>query len=139
MQNRVESSQFVPPFILAIAIACNVAPMANVIPPFVFMRGRISTKSRTAVEGRDRMSWLNSQVIETFWRGGKLPVNVRAKGECTRVTLILYRSAIIAFTVFFYLQRGSQRIRNFVRSMSNLNLLSYNYYFKMNISKKCCT
>lgn len=75
------------PLILTIAIACNVAPTASSLPPFVFMRGRVSTKSKTAVEGRVCVS-CNSQVIETFWRGGKLPVGL-AKGECTCVTLVI--------------------------------------------------
>lgn len=82
-QGGMTQSVCIPP-ILAIAIACNIAPTASSLPPFVFMRGRVSAKSRTAVEGRVRVS-CNSQIIETFWRGGKLPVGL-ARGEC--VTLV---------------------------------------------------
>lgn len=85
---------------LTIVIACNVVPTASSLPSFVFMRGRISAKSRTAVEGRVRVS-CNSQVIETFWRGSKLPVGL-ARGECTCVTLVIATPAIIAFAFLAY-------------------------------------
>lgn len=86
-QGGMTQSVSIPPPILTIAIACNVAPTASSLPSFVFMRGRVSTKTRTAVEGRVRVS-CNSQVIETFWRGGKLPVGL-ARGECTCVTSVI--------------------------------------------------